>query len=92
MNPNTLCKMFKRKVDQLGLPMIRFHDLRHWCASTLHAQGVPDAYIMQRGGWSSDWVLKSVYRHTLDGDQQSMTALANDHFSRIMQHNMQHEK
>ena len=92
MNPNTLCKMFKRKVDQLGLPGIRFHDLRHWCASTLHAQGVPDAYIMQRGGWSSDRVLKSVYRHTLDGYQQSMTALANDHFSSIMQHNMQHEK
>ena len=92
LNPLALCKRFKRLVRKLGLPDIRFHDLRHWCASTLHAQGVPDAYIMQRGGWSSDAVLKSVYRHTLSDYQKSMTQLANNHFAAVMQHEMQHEK
>ena len=28
--------------------------------------GVPDQYIMQRGGWSSDNVMKSVYRNVID--------------------------
>lgn len=90
MNPNTLCKSFKRAVDRLGLSGIRFHDLRHWCASTLHAQGVPDAYILQRAGWSSDRLLK-IYRHALDDYQDKMNALANKHFQGIMQHEIQHE-
>jgi hypothetical protein len=43
--------------------------------SALHAAGVPDAYIMQRGGWSSDGVMKSVYRHTLaDHDDKAVQA------------------
>ena len=91
MNPNTLCKAFKRVVDNLGMPGIRFHDLRHWCASTLHAKGVPDAYIMQRGGWSSDRILKSIYRHTLDDYQQSISTLANNHFESIITHEISHE-
>ena len=80
MNPNTLCKAFKAKLDALGMESFRFHDLRHWCASTLHAQGVPDAYIMERGGWSDDRILKAVYRHTLSDRQKEMTSRANDHF------------
>ena len=32
----------------------------------MHAIGIPDQYIMQRGGWSSDGVLKSIYRNTMD--------------------------
>ena len=91
MNPNTLCKSFKRIVDRLGLSGIRFHDLRHWCASTLHAQGVPDAYLLQRAGWSSDRLLK-IYRHALDDYQDKMTALANKHFQGIMQDEMQDKK
>lgn len=92
MNPNILYKRFKKTLAQLKMSGIRFHDLRHWCASTLHAQGVPDAYIMQRGGWSSDRILKAVYRHTLDNYQKSMIDLANSHFEKIMQHEIQHEK
>ena len=92
MNPNTLCKAFKRVLDDLDIESFRFHDLRHWCASTLHAQGVPDAYIMQRGGWSSDRVLKAVYRHTLSDRQKEMNEKANEHFLNVMQHEMQHEK
>ena len=91
MNPLALCKRFKRVVRKLDLPGIRFHDLRHWCASTLHAQGVPDAYIMQRGGWSSDAVLKSVYRHTLDNYQQDMKEKANSHFESIIPHDIPHK-
>ena len=91
MNPNILYKRFKQVLTDLKMPDIRFHDLRHWCASTLHANGVPDAYIMQRGGWSSDRTLKAVYRHTLDNYQQSMTELANSHFESIITHEITHK-
>lgn len=87
MNPNSLCKCFKR----LGMPF-RFHDLRHYSASIQHALGIPDAYIMQRGGWSSDRVLKAVYRHTLDDQAKQMTERVNSHFFDLMQHEISHEK
>lgn len=81
MNPNTLCKMFKRKLDSLDIPHFRFHDLRHYSASIQHALGIPDAFIMARAGWSSDRILKSVYRHTLDDWQKEMNDKANEHFA-----------
>ena len=83
MNPNTLCKMFRRKIEELKLPHFRFHDLRHYSASIQHALGVPDAYIMKRGGWSSDRVLKEVYRHTLDSEQKKLNDKINGHFSTL---------
>jgi len=33
--PQTLLKQFKKLISKLGLPEIRFHDLRHTCASLL---------------------------------------------------------
>ena len=81
MNPNTLCKSFKRVIDNLDIPSFRFHDLRHYSASIQHAMGIPDAYIMQRGGWSDDRILKSVYRHALDDQIKAMNDKANNYFS-----------
>lgn len=83
MNPNTLCKAFKRVTDSLDIPHFRFHDLRHYSASIQHALGIPDAYIMQRGGWSSDRVLKAVYRHAMDDQTREMNEKANSHFSEL---------
>ena len=48
-----------RALRHLDVPGFRFHDLRHYAASTMHAIGVPDQYIMQRGGWSSGKTLKA---------------------------------
>ena len=83
MNPNTLCKVFKRVTDSLDIPHFRFHDLRHYSASIQHALGIPDAYIMQRGGWSSDRVLKAVYRYAMDDQTKEMNEKANAHFAEL---------
>jgi len=45
-------------------------------------------YIMQRGSWGNDGVLKSVYRHAMTGNAKEMNQKANDYFS-TMQHKMQ---
>lgn len=62
---NSITRRFVELRDRLGMTC-RFHDLRHYYASALHAIGVRDQYIMKFGGWRSDHVLKSVYRDTLD--------------------------
>lgn len=81
INPNQVTSRFINIMNTSGLPHFRFHDLRHYCASIQHALGIPDAYIMQRGGWNSDTVLKQVYRHTLSDRAVQMNAIANDHFN-----------
>ena len=83
LKPNQISDRFIDLVARSGLPHFRFHDLRHYCASIQHALGIPDAYIMQRGGWGSDTVLKQVYRHALSDKTEQMNNIANDHFSKL---------
>ena len=90
LNPSMITDRFRDILKRTGIPHFRFHDLRHYCASVQHAIGIPDAYIMQRGGWGSDRVLKEVYRHAMVDKTSDMDARANDYFEN-MQHGMQHE-
>ena len=83
LKPNQISDRFIDLVARSELPHFRFHDLRHYCASIQHALGIPDAYIMQRGGWGSDTVLKQVYRHALSDKSEEMNNIANDHFSKL---------
>jgi len=76
MNPDELSKAFRKHLRDHGFAQIRFHDLRHWCASHLHTIGMPDQYIMKRGGWATDGTLKNVYRHTLADQDALQTARA----------------
>lgn len=91
LNPNMITSRFHHILLHAGVPHFRFHDLRHYGASILHALGIPDAYIMERGGWGNDTVLKNVYRHTLEDKKVEMMQKANNYFEN-MQHEMQHGK
>ena len=64
ISPNALNGVWQKLKYKLGLEF-RFHDFRHYFASELHAQGVPDQYIMKVGGWKSAATLQRIYRHTL---------------------------
>ena len=83
INPNSVTQAFKRLRNRLGIKC-RFHDLRHYAASIMHALGIPDQYIMARGGWSSDGVLKSVYRNTLSEESKKFSDHANSHFEGLL--------
>ena len=74
---------FPHILSQAGLAPFRFHDLRHYSASIQHALGVKDAYIMERGGWNNDKVLKEVYRHTLSEESQKANEISNGHFEKL---------
>ena len=80
LNPNKITERFTKILKDIGLPHFRFHDLRHYSASIQHALGIPDSYIMQRGGWGNDGVLKSVYRHAMESKEKEMNMIANKHF------------
>lgn len=43
--------------------------------------GVPDAYIMERGGWGNDGVLKNIYRHAMEQEESKNNERINGYFS-----------
>lgn len=69
LNAHSITLMWDRFLTRNNFEHFRFHDLRHFGASYMHSNGVPDAYIQKQGGWKTDFVLKSVYRHTLDDEE-----------------------
>ena len=83
-NPDWITKHFASIQKRIGMEKpYHFHCLRHYCVSTLHAQGIPDEYIMERGGWSTPTVLISVYRHILSDKQIELTDKALRHFDAV---------
>jgi integrase len=52
-------------LKQAGLPQMRFHDLRHACASLLLAQGVHPRVVMETLGHSTIGLTMNVYSHVL---------------------------
>ena len=79
-NPDQISGRFRRLKTKLGIPC-RFHDMRHYAASIMHAIGVPDVYIMQRGGWASDAVLKQIYRDVLEDKKNEFTDKTNEYLT-----------
>ena len=69
-------------MHKLDVPYFRFHDFRHYSASIMHAIGIPDVYIMQRGGWSSDKTLKKVYRNALEDYNRTYTDQTINYFEK----------
>ncbi|MCI9559372.1 MAG: site-specific integrase [Lachnospiraceae bacterium] len=82
-SPDAITRSFERAIKRTGLPHFRFHDLRHYAASIMHAIGIPDQYILQRGGWSSDNVMKTVYRNTIDIETVRQNKKINEHFDKM---------
>lgn len=78
--PDSITHIFTKLRDRMSINC-RFHDLRHYAASIMHAIGIPDQYIMARGGWQSDRVLKSVYRNVIEDERKNNEVKINDYFS-----------
>ncbi len=62
---NLLRRSFQPLLARAGLPPMRFHDLRHACASLLLAAGTNPKVVQERLGHSSIAVTMDVYSHTL---------------------------
>ena len=83
MASSTLYVNFKRIMKENGID-ITFHDLRHLNASIMLMLGVPDKYAMERGGWSTNEVLKYVYQQTFKSEKKKVDNIIDSYFSEII--------
>lgn len=83
-HPGSILKFMTRVQDELGMPHFSLHKLRHYYASVSHSLGIPDAYIMRAGGWKTDNVLKTVYRHALSDKQEEMEKKSGDYIKNLV--------
>jgi integrase len=66
IDPRNLLRQFKELLVEAGLPEMRFHDLRHSCATTLIAKGVHPRIVQEILGHSQISTTMNVYVHVLD--------------------------
>ena len=67
--PNTLNRNLYKYQDKLGIPRFRFHTLRHFFCSYAHSKNIPDAVIMESGGWRSSETMRNIYRHAMNSNE-----------------------
>ncbi len=74
INPEKLIKRsFKPLLKRAGLPEIRFHDLRHMCATLLFSRGVHPKIVQELLRHANIAMTLDIYYHYLPsmGDQAS---------------------
>ncbi|WP_223264037.1 tyrosine-type recombinase/integrase [Paenibacillus sp. IHB B 3084] len=67
--PNTFTRLMKRKIEELELPSIRFHDLRHTSASLMLSIGIHPKVVSERLGHRSVTITLDTYSHLLKNTQ-----------------------
>lgn len=72
---------FKPLLKRAGLPNIRFHDLRHTCATLLMMQGVHPKVVSERLGHSKVAITMDVYSHVLPTTQKDAASRFDQMFS-----------
>lgn len=75
---------FTRLLQRKGIEHMSFHDLRHMDASIMLSLNIPDKYAMERGGWSSPSVMKSVYQHTFSAEREAIEDKIDNYFNGLL--------
>jgi integrase len=77
----TVTHRFQAAVKAAGLRGIRFHDLRHTCATLLLAQGVHPRLIMEILGHSQIAITMCLYAHVIPAMQKEVAARMDEIFA-----------
>lgn len=82
--PGGVLKAMQAVCRSLGLPKYKMHELRHAYASLMLLEGVADKYAMERLGQSTPNMIKNVYQHTFQAEQDAISAKLNDAFGKLV--------
>lgn len=90
--PGSISNHLKRIQDEMGMERFSLHKLRHYFASKMSALGIPEADILKLGGWETDHVMKTVYRHSMLGKEKEAQRQASDKLRNALFNDNSHDK
>ena len=74
-------RRFKPLLEGAGLPQIRFHDLRHTCATLLLSENVNPKIVSEMLGHATIAITLDTYSHVLPTIQESAAQAMEDALS-----------
>ena len=78
-----LSRVLERVCLENDIPKVTLHDLRRQNASVMLSLGIADKYAMERGGWSTPNIMKSVYQMTMSDKRISADNTINNYFEQL---------
>jgi integrase len=81
LDPNVLGRRFRKLARKHGHPELRFHDLRHTCATLLLAAGVDAKKVQEIMGHESISTTLDIYGHVLPTMQKEAMQKLNDYMN-----------
>lgn len=90
MNQRQINAKFQRLCRKHGLDLT-FHDLRHINASVMLQLNIPEKYAMERGGWKTPNVMKSVYQHTFTEERIAVDDKMDSYFETLKNRTIQQD-
>lgn len=84
LSGQAIYKRFVRLLKANKVKPMTFHDLRHMDASIMLMLNIPEKYAMERGGWSSPHIMKSVYQHTFTDERKAVEQKIDNYFESIL--------
>ena len=83
ISPNAITERYQRDAKRLGLPT-RFHSLRHYHASVMLRENVPENYIVADMGHSTFDMVKNVYGHIMQEKRTAINTAMDNHVANIL--------
>lgn len=83
LDPDGITNRYRRYRKHLNIPG-RFHDLRHYRASTMLVLGVPNKYASQRMGHSTPQMTERVYQHIMKSKDKEYTKVIDEHIDSVL--------
>ncbi|GCE04222.1 tyrosine-type recombinase/integrase [Dictyobacter aurantiacus] len=81
-SPSTMLKVFKRFLESIDMPHMRFHDLRHSAATILLAMKVHPKIVQEILGHSQITTTMDIYSHAMPSLQDDATEQWEDKFGK----------
>lgn len=69
-HPNDITGFINDFCRENNIPTFSIHKLRHYFCSRLSSENIDVETIMKLGGWKTDHVMKTIYRHSVDDKVQ----------------------
>ena len=81
LDPGQISNYFDTMRRQAGVRQCSFHSLRHYFASVMLANNIPNKYAMEMMGHETEHMLQRVYQHTMDEKKREVSDQIDSYFT-----------